>query len=172
MIRVDLKISPDDLKDSDIKAFLNVVDEDKSGALSVEELAEFAEHGISHFYNTETLDGKSLKLPRPKGCDPDALGRLLGAMQARLKGQQIRPRFKPVDQDGDGKASAGVGRNSSPRAEGAALRRLHTNAAPYRVPRYTPCPPFSRASPARPSRRPRRRTPPCSSTRSTAPVCR
>jgi len=112
MIRADLKISSDDLKDSDITAFLNVVDEDKSGALSVEELAEFAEHGISHFYNAETLAGKDLKLPRPKGCDPDTLGRVIGAMQARLRGKPIRPRFQPVDGDGDGRARGRVTRTS------------------------------------------------------------
>ena len=65
MIRVDLRITDADLKDSDVAAFLRVVDEDGSGFVSVDELADFVVHGISHFYNDEALDGKNLALPLP-----------------------------------------------------------------------------------------------------------
>lgn len=105
MVRVNLRITEADLKDSDIAAFLRVLDDDKSGFLSVEELAEFAEHGISHFYHTEALDGKSVKLPLPPGCDAEALGRIIGALQSRLKGRPVRPLFAAIDGDGDGRVS-------------------------------------------------------------------
>ncbi|KAH8046677.1 hypothetical protein JL722_13573 [Aureococcus anophagefferens] len=68
MIRVDLRITDADLKDSDVAAFLRVVDEDGSGFVSVSELADFVVHGISHFYNDEALDGKNLALPLPRAA--------------------------------------------------------------------------------------------------------
>ncbi|KAH8044584.1 hypothetical protein JL721_12794 [Aureococcus anophagefferens] len=78
MIRVDLRITDADLKDSDVAAFLRVVDEDGSGFVSVDELADFVSR----------LKGRPTR-PAFKAVDGDGDGRVpeadfVGALRGDL----------------------------------------------------------------------------------------
>ena len=50
MIRKDLKISPNDLSDGDINKLIVALDDDESGTLAIEELADFVLRGAATFF--------------------------------------------------------------------------------------------------------------------------
>ena len=59
IIRKVLKIPPTDLNDKDLYNFMNALDDDKSGTLDIEELADFVVRGEEAFMNK--LDPEKLK---------------------------------------------------------------------------------------------------------------
>ena len=71
--------------------------------LPLDDLAVFVDKGPAAFFRGGALDGKRLRLPRPKTCHPAAIGRVVGALSARFGGKHARPRFAGVDEEGDGR---------------------------------------------------------------------
>ena len=93
LIRRRLEIPESELPTSDIAAFISALDLDDDKRLSVEELVDFIERGLTAFGVTLAGLGKAMKLD-PAGTTSESLGRLLGACRARLGRRSVREAFK------------------------------------------------------------------------------
>jgi Ca2+-binding EF-hand superfamily protein len=132
LVRKELKIASSELTDDDIKQFVNAVDDDKSGTLGLEELADFVEHGTATFYaDSETASERSRSLSpdrqrlkwgeraeesqaakedrkarlakkRRPDFDEDLMRKLQGKLQAATFGADPLEIFRKFDKDGSG----------------------------------------------------------------------
>ncbi|KAJ1461972.1 hypothetical protein M885DRAFT_494215 [Pelagophyceae sp. CCMP2097] len=92
LIRKELRITEDELDSIHIRALMRAVDDADGATLSVHELADFMERGMAAFSPVlpaaDYLDAG--------GADDSTLGRILGALQARLGGD-VRKAHKASD---------------------------------------------------------------------------
>ncbi|KAH8071297.1 hypothetical protein JL720_11510 [Aureococcus anophagefferens] len=87
MIRVSLKISEKELSEADVKALIDALDDDGSGSLSLDELADFVEHGTATFYAdhaaTEAADAGKRTTKWGAKDEPDEMKKLRRATAAK-----------------------------------------------------------------------------------------
>ena len=67
MVRVAMKVTPQDLPDRDIDLLIKALDDDGGGTLSIDELADFVERGTATFFSGPEEEEKEPREAEPTG---------------------------------------------------------------------------------------------------------